>query len=219
MLVSSTFAKNYMMPYLPIFLDQHPDLRLDMTVNDYAGDLLAGGFEIAVQVGSSASTGYIGRTLGTLDIMLVASPDYLEKHGVPRTVSDLDSHHRVPCRGPQGTAYPWRLVHRSGERRLDAVHVADGRYFVNSELDTIIHAAVCGVGISPADYRVAEPHLRAGRLKVVLPEYRVDGSELFLLYPHRDHLPMKVRVVSDFAIEVARMTLAAPKGHPLRFAA
>ena len=217
-LLPNAFSKHYMMPELPAFLDRHPALDIEMHVEDFGTDLLAGGFEVAVQYGSPPPNGYISRSLGAMEIALVASPAYLERHGIPRTIEDLDRHKRLNLRGHGGVAYLWHLQRPGGGPVFS--HRPAGQCFINSQLDATIHAALCGVGIAPSDLRAVERYLRAGDLKVVLPEYRVvSGGEVTMLYPHRDHVPLKARVFMDFVAEIARCRFKAEPDTIARYAA
>lgn len=218
-LLPNAFSKHYMMPELPDFLERHPDLELDMYVEDFGVDLLAGGFEVAVQYGPVPTNGYISRALGAMEIVLVASPHYLARYGVPAAIEDLDRHKRLQLRGPTGGApYHWHLRHVDGGKVT--IHRPAGQCFVNSQLDAIIHGALCGVGIGLSDLRAVERYLRAGDLKIVLPDYRVvEGGGVTMLYPHRDHVPLKARVFMDFIIDIARRRMTIPDFDAAEYAA
>lgn len=222
-LLPNSFCKHYMMPDLPDFLAAHPDLHLDMHVEDYAVDLLDGGFEVAVQYGQPPTTGYISRALGAMHIVLVASPAYLARRGVPRCIADLDGHERISLRASSGaTPFMWTLerVAEGPDKGEHILHRPNGRCFVNSQLDASIHAAVCGVGITPTDIVAVRRYLESGELRIVLPDFAIPyGGELFLLYPHRDHLPLRVRSFIDFLIQVSRERLPCGDFNPARFAA
>jgi LysR family transcriptional activator of dmlA len=204
----NAFCKHYMMPHLPDFLAAFPELELDLHVGDYTTDLLAGGFDVVVQHGQPPETGYIRRSLGHFKIMLMASPSYIAKRGVPATVADLSGHECLGMRNALGAAaLSWELI------RTDAAGAAErfqpaGRCFVNSQLDTAIYAALHGVGITPCDIGAARRHLEDGSLKIVLPNYQfVNDSELCLLYPHRRFLPARVRIFADFLIKVSEIEM------------
>jgi LysR family transcriptional regulator, transcriptional activator for dmlA len=218
-LLPNAFCKHYMMPDLPEFLERHPELELDMYVEDYGTDLLAGGFDVAVQYGPVPANGYISRALGNMEVLLVASPAYIEKHGKPSEVEDLERHARINLRGTTGGApYPWDLQHIEGGPIIR--HRPAGRCFVNSQLDAIIHAALHGVGIAPSDVRTIERYLHSGELKVVLPEYRmVGGGEVILLYAHREYLPLKSRVFIDFLADISQRRMKVAIFDSLAFAA
>ena len=218
-LLPNAFAKHYMMPLLPAFLEQHPQIDLDMHIDDFGSDLLAGGFDVVVQYGPIPDNGYISRFLGTMDIVLVASPSYLARHGFPRMASDLDGHHCIQFRRMKtGTAFEWTLRDKTTGETI--IHHPKGNVFINSQLDAAIHAAVCGVGVMPSDIRAVHRYLVSGDLKLVLPQYRVDaGDGLYMLYPHRDHVPLKARVFMDFIVEIGRTRLTVPEFDDEAFAA
>jgi DNA-binding transcriptional LysR family regulator len=209
-LLPNTFCKNYLMPFLPQFMRDHPDIVLDLHVDDFGIDLLEGGFEVSVQFGKPPEKNYIFRSLGSVQVILVASPDYLERMGTPRSIDDLSRHECINVKDFQNTTFPWhfrRIVEGapSGETTICR---PKGRFFVNSQIDTVVNAALHGLGISPIDMVVAERFLREGLLKAVLPDYEIiSGGELFLLYPHRDHVPLRCRAFIDFIVEVAQKTL------------
>lgn len=191
-LLPNGFAKNYLMPALPAFLAQYPRIDLDITVEDFGYDLLAGGFDVAVQHGPVPENGYIMRTLGNMRIILVASPDYLARYGNPACVADLAHHQCMQSRQRKnGPKFIWQLLNqRTGE---SFSHEPHGRMFMNSQLDASIFAAIAGIGIAPSDILTVLPHLLSGELKVVLPDHELTGGTMFMLYPHRDHVPLSVR--------------------------
>jgi DNA-binding transcriptional LysR family regulator len=189
----------------------HPDLTIDMHVNDYGVDPVGGGFEVAVQFGRPPETFYISRYLGTTQLVLVASPAYLARMGVPQTIADLGKHECIGLRGPTAsTPFAWHLTRlvENLPGPATTIYHPQGRCFISSQLDTAIYAALNGLGISPIDIRAAQRYLDTGQLKIVLPDFELNrGGELYLLYPHRDHLPMRCRVFIDFVISVAALEL------------
>ena len=209
-LIPIPFAKHYLMPELPTLLEQHPQLELDMHLDDFGFDLLTGGFDLAVQFAPVPPNSYISRMLGTMEILMVASPAYLARHGVPRTIEDLERHKCLQVRGRTGgLPYQWQIQHVSGGPVT--VHHPSGQCFINGQLDVIIHGALSGLGITPIDLRAVAHFLRSGELKIVLPDYRlVGGSDVLMLYPHRDHVPLKARVFMDLIAEIGRSKMTIP---------
>ena len=210
-LLPNTFCKNYIMPELPAFMRKYPDISFELHVDDFGADLLQGGYELSVQFGRPPDTNYITRYLGSTQVVLAASPDYIRRMGAPRSIAELDRHECIQLRGAtSSTAFPWHLTRAAnaapGEEPV--VYRPKGRCFINSQFDTAIFAAVQGVGITPIDLVAAERFLREGTLQIVLPEYELArGGELFLLYPHRDHVSLRCRAFIDFVVEVAQKTL------------
>ena len=98
-LLPIAFAKHYVMPEIPAVLECYPDIDIDMYIEDFGSDLLAGGYDVVVQHRPVPETGYISRSLGSLEIALLASPAYLKRYGVPQTIADLETHSRIQIRG------------------------------------------------------------------------------------------------------------------------
>lgn len=215
-----TFAKYCLLPDLPDFQERYPDISLDLYVEDFGSDLLSGGFDVVVRSGTSSATGYISRGLGEIDIVLVASPEYLARRGVPRRIGDLDEHECINLRGLEGAGtFPWVMQHATDPTRVQVYH-PKGRTIYNNHLEVAIHAALNGVGIGPSDVRAVHRYLLSGELKIVLPDYRLAlGNQIVLLYPHRDLLPVKTRVFIDFVVDVARRKIKVLAFEPHAYSA
>lgn len=216
-LLPDTFCKNFAVPLMAGFLAEHPRLSLDVQVQEFGSDPIEGGYDVALQFESPRDNSYISRRLGTLQIILAASPDYIARHGVPQTVADLREHECINLGLTANHPLEWHLVSTKGN---DAVRFKpQGRSFFSGQFDAGILAAVHGMGIMQMDVAAALPHLERGTLKVVLPDYEIMGAELHLLYPHRDHLPRKTRVVIDFLAQAAQGKLRPAWFDPAAFAA
>ena len=90
--VPTTFGRPLISAWARSFLDRYPDIKLDLSVTDRRVDLIREGFDIAVQIGELEDTNLIGRSLGVLHHVLGASPKYLQRRGIPRSVDDLKQH-------------------------------------------------------------------------------------------------------------------------------
>ena len=219
-LLPNTFCKNYVVPALGPFLELYPALQLEIHVTDFGEDLLGGNFDVSAQFGALPETGYISRILGRTPVFLAASPAYLARRGVPRSVEDLDEHIGI-CFGPSlAEPFAWQLYRRDEDpaRATMIKHQPQGRLFIVEQLDTAIIAAVNGLGITPVDLGAAMRYLQSGELVIVLPDYEVFGGTLHLLYPHRDHLPNRSRVFIDFMINLADKSLKHCDFDPHAFA-
>ncbi|MEM0950433.1 MAG: LysR substrate-binding domain-containing protein, partial [Pseudomonadota bacterium] len=99
----STFAQLYIAPLLPAFLDQHPDLRLDLRLSDVQVDLIEGSYDLALRSAPLPDTSLKGRKLADDTRILCAAPAYLEAHGTPRTAAELAGHQLIAFRhlGPR----------------------------------------------------------------------------------------------------------------------
>ncbi|MGF7150112.1 DNA-binding transcriptional LysR family regulator [Sphingomonas zeicaulis] len=203
----SIFARQCLVPTLQDFLDLHPQISIDLDLNDTGEDPIAGGYDIVFQIGEVARTGYISRRLGRMEILLAASPAYFARHGVPTEVEALSSHLGIGVRASAGRGvFPWNLKNIATGKHY--IHKVKARFYVGNQVDVALPAALEGLGIIAAEVRTVLPYLQTGQLKVVLPEYRdMSSGEVTAIYPHRDHIPFKVRALLDFSIHTARKRL------------
>lgn len=194
---SSTFAQLYIAPCLPKFLERHPDLKLDLRLSDVQFDLIEGSYDLALRNAPLVDSSLKGRKLANDRRVLCASPDYLAKHGTPKTPEDLNAHHLIafrdqrprPLRGPGTTSAVFDPATARGQLIMD-----DG----NSQ----IQATRAGAGISLNALWSVHAELLAGRLIHVLPNFEAaEENVLWLIYPKSNVLSPKVRVFMDFLIE------------------
>lgn len=197
----TTFGERYVLPLLSAFLADHPDLSIEMSFDDYNVELVAPGFDLMIRHGLAGDSANIARKLCEVPVILVASPDYISRRGLPAGPADLFDHDCVVVHRASRQLYQWRLVHASDAAAPPFLFRPDGRYHIFGHLDACLAAAAAGLGISIADPRAALPLLKAGQLHTILPDYRVKGEHddtvVQVIYPHRDRLPPKVRAFID----------------------
>jgi DNA-binding transcriptional LysR family regulator len=209
--VPGLWSRTHLLPYLADFLDAHPQLHLELTFCDLLPDLAAAGLDIGIQHSEPTSTDYVARCIDLARVHLVASPGYLKKRGVPTHPAELVGHDCINLQLATGPV-TWRII---GEGGSEYVHVPRGRLFLMGHYDSILEAAANDLGITVAEVSSSLPLLQSGRLQVVLPEYRVAGTEpgalrVMMLYPHRRYVPLRVRCVMDFIASVAQRSMDAP---------
>lgn len=190
----------FLLPHLPAFLARYPLLDLQIGQGDRLVDLVREGVDCVIRAGEPQDSTLIGRRIGTLEEITVASPDYLARHGVPSSPDMLESHVMVGFISSQtGEAMPLEFIVQ-GERRLITL---PSRVKVNNS-DTSAELARKGLGLLQAPrYRFIDD-LAAGRLVEVLPETRPSPTSLFALYPQNRHLALRVRVFLDWLMSDVR---------------
>ena len=186
------FGRRHVTPAVIAFLDQHPDLQVELVFNDRNIDLIEHGIDLAVRIGPLADTGMMARQVGQVRRILVASPAYLAARGAPATPHELEQHDVIFNAGA-ATATEWRFRH-GGKELLVRLNP---RLSVN-EIDAILMALVAGRGIGrPLSYQVA-PHLADGTLVRLLPEYEPAPLPVNLLVPSARHMAPRLRACFDF---------------------
>jgi len=199
------FGKHFLLPMLPEFLERYPAVEMQLSIQDARPDLVADGFDVGIWLGAPSATTYVARRLYRLPLVLVASPEYLARKGVPRYPADLGAHECIIAPGAARAPATWNFKHAS-EPRSCVEHLPHGRLTVYEQLDTVVDAAALGLGITVAFVQSVLDHIRSGRLTVLLPDYDVlardeRDCDICLHYPHRDHLPLRMRALVDFLAE------------------
>jgi DNA-binding transcriptional LysR family regulator len=194
-----TFARLWVIPWLPAFLRDYPEIELELELGDRYFDLVAEGFDLAIRFGGLADSSLIVRHLASFETILCASPAYLAEAGTPRTLEDLQNHRCLRLKVPN--FWPdWRL--RRGDERA-TVHAP--AQFRTDDGSSMVDAALDGGGIMLASEWSCGRHLADGRLVRVLPDWRLDheGNAQIVLPPGR-LVPAKTRlfierVVAEFS--------------------
>lgn len=197
---SATFGRLYLSPLLAEFLRLHPLLQISVDLSDTVVDLVSSGHDLAVRIGALEDSSLIARQLAPNRRVLCAAPDYLRRHGEPRTPQQLEQHDCLLLNGARGRQDVWRLSDGQGGEVKVRVH---GR-LESSMGEFLRDAAVAGQGIAlHSTWHVADD-LRNGRLQVVLPDYPPATTGIHAVMPHRRLVPPRVQAFVDFLAEHLR---------------
>lgn len=186
----TAFGRLHVAPRLKTFMDQNPELKLLVDLDDGYVDLVASSFDVAVRIGTLPDSGLIARRLAPNKRVLCAAPAYLEKYGTPLTLEELQQH-RLLAAAPLLT---WKLEGPGGP----FVFKPESSLQTNSS-EIVRAAVVSGLGIGFRSTWDIAPELRLGSLRRVLPEY--GGSpdvNIYCVYPGRRLVPPKVRAFVDY---------------------
>ncbi len=188
------FGEMILAPAIFAFLAEHPDVTLDLRLEDRFVDLVEEGIDVALRISAAQDSSLIARKICDMRHAVVASPAYLLAHAAPRRPEDLRNHAAIIDTNLQGQAN-WRFV-ENGETL--SVHV-NGPVRVNSPLSAR-DAALAGLGVALLPGYLGDPMLASGRLVRVLDGFVPTGAALQAVYPHRRHLPGKVRALIDHLV-------------------
>jgi DNA-binding transcriptional LysR family regulator len=192
-------------PALPEFLTRYPGIDIDLGMTDRAVHLIEESVDCALRVGPLSDSGLIARPFGTLRLINVASPDYLERYGIPLMPSDLASHFAVNYASPSsGRVEDWEWI-EGGEARTVAV---PGRISVNSAEGSIA-CCLAGLGLIQIPAFDVVDHLKEGRLVEVMPGHSAAPMPMALLYPHRQHLSRRLQVFANWLEGLMREVITA----------
>lgn len=192
--VHGTLARHFLLPRLPEFLRNQPDLNLILSEGDRLVDLVREGVDCVVRVGTPADSDLIARALGQLPEITAAAPGYLEARGTPKTPEDLRGHVVVGFLSSQTgdvMDFEFKVDGKTVTRPLRASLVTTGA-------DTMVAAARLGLGLIQAPRYHLVKDIAEGRLVEVLANYAPEPSPLTALYPRDRHLSPRVRVFLDW---------------------
>lgn len=172
--------------------ETHPQLRLDLMLNDAVVDPITEGADISLRVGKLGEGGYVAHRLGHIDRCLVATPEYLARHGTPGTPLALRDHPFIRVKGIFSSE---QLPLMRAGRKLDATAISTSVTTSHwRPMYELIHA---GAGIGVLQYPACAADLAQGRLVQLLPQFSVPSFPLNALVQPSRTLPPRVRAVLD----------------------
>lgn len=192
-------ARQVIAPRLGRFHRAHPDVALDIVVDDGLSDIVAGRFDAGIRVGGRLHKDMIAvRLTPDVKMVAVASPDYLQRHGAPQSPADLHHHACINWRlQVDGSAYRWAF-----EKKKKRVEVAVQGPVVTNDSDIGVAAALQGLGIAYAfDRGRVDAHLARGELVQVLADWSITRPGLFLYHPSRRQFPAALRAFIDCMLD------------------
>ena len=175
------------------FVKEHPDVALDINLDDRFVDLVEEGYDLAIRITRLQDSSMIARRLAPFSLKICGAPALIARTGLPEKPQDLS---RMPCIVDTNGRWlsNWPFMRENGEMLSVAV---SGPLEANSPLTTRA-AAVAGLGFAPLPDFIAKPALEGGELVSVLDDWVPRGGGIFAVYPHRRYLPVKIRVFVDF---------------------
>lgn len=174
------------------FMRSYPELRIELTLNDRFIDPLEEGVDVTVRIGTLADSSLIARRLAPARLALVASPDYLQRHGMPKTPQDL-AQHQCLAYGHMAAVHRWQLRHGS-----ETLAVQFNAALCSNNGEVLRASAIAGNGITNLPTFLVGPDIAAGRLQPVLADYPPTELGIFALYAPNRYLAAKTRLFIDF---------------------
>ena len=186
--VAGAFGEDFLSPVIAEFLQDYPDVSVDITFTNRRVDLLEEQFDLAIRSGMDDKSTAQGEKLFSHPLITAASPQYLEKSGRPQNISELKSHNCL-C----GTLPRWRFQTGGHIREISVSgtwHANNGR--------ALVHAAKAGLGIIQVpDFYVAEA-LAEGVLTEIFSTSRVEDNSFWAIYPKSHHVPRKTQMLVEY---------------------
>jgi DNA-binding transcriptional LysR family regulator len=194
------FGRQHVAPLIPSFLAEHRDVAVTLNLNDRVVDLIGEGIDVAIRIASLEDSNLVGVKLADNRRVVVGTPGYLQRHGVPTTLDDLGRHNCMAI-SSAGSQRGWTFL--DGGKTV-TLKVA-GNMSCND--GAVLHDWVlAGKGLAWRSMWEVGGNIEAGRLQTVLDDYAAPGSDIYAVFAQRRHLPLRIRVFVEFL----RRTYAQP---------
>ncbi len=191
-----SFGLLHLVPALNPFLAEHPDLVLDLDLNDRWTDLIDEGVDLALRIGRLDDSSLVARKIAPIRMLLCASPGYLARWGTPQTPEELAGH-RGLIYGNVENPNLWRFTDEGGVRRTVRVPI---RMQANNG-DVLLEAAASGLGVCMTPTFIAYRAVIEGRLLPILSGFLLEEATAYLVYPTRRFVPQRVKALIHFLLE------------------
>ncbi|MER0238783.1 LysR family transcriptional regulator [Fulvimarina sp. MAC8] len=189
-----TFGDAHLGHSLVDFAVDHPDISLDIHLDDGFVDLVNEGFDVAIRMTRLADSALIARRLASLDFCIVASPELLKRLGKPSHPSQV-TNYPVVIDSNARIFTSWNF--RDPETGQSLPVQVSGQFTANSPV-TVRAAALAGLGLALSPSFVVKNDVKEGRLVKLFEEYMESEAGIYAVFPHRRHLPARVRLFVDY---------------------
>jgi len=192
--VPTTYGHYRLPALLRPFMEQHPQVVIELSISNRNVDLVDEGYDMAIRLGELADSGLAAKRLGDEPVCLVASPDYLRRAGTPQNLEQLAGHACLPFIMPStGRQAPW-LLRINGQ---DQDWLAPARMLVTDDVLGVVSLAQQGLGICQTYQFIVEERLHNGQLIEVLPELGGRSRPFSLIYPPHRRMSAACRALID----------------------
>jgi DNA-binding transcriptional LysR family regulator len=196
--VHGTLARHFVLPRLPAFLADYPQIELYMSEGDRLVDLIREGIDCVLRVGDLQDSDMVARRVGMLEEVTCVAPAYIERFGVPATVEALDGHRMVGFHSSAtGALLPLEFIVDGVARTVTLPATVS----VNGA-ESYVAAARLGLGLIQVPRYHVETDLERGTLVPILADFPPSPTPVSLLYPRSRQLSPRVRVFIDWLVRV-----------------
>ena len=186
-----TYGEQQVLPLVNDFMRQYGDIEVSAYLSNQRVDLVEEGYDLAIRLGKLSDSSMMAKKLGARTNYICASPDYLNRQGIPHSLSELSKHSCL-----LGTLDYWHFCEAGRERNIRVT----GRLRYNSG-HGLVDAALKGLGVVQLPDYYVQHHLQSGALITLLDNYREPDEGIWAVYPQNRHLSPKIRLLVDYLAE------------------
>jgi DNA-binding transcriptional LysR family regulator len=197
----AAFGRLHVAPHAPAFLAAHPDVQISFNLTDHVVDLVREGYQVGIRIGGVLDPNFVAVKLASNRRVVCGTPDYFDRHGIPRTLEDLAQHNCLAFNLQGGQQRGW-YFQKDGKPVTIKV---EGNLDCND--GELLHRWACeGIGLAWRSTWEIQTQLQAGELITVLDDYALPDYDIVAVYMQQRHLPAKVR----FFIDTLKAVYAQP---------
>jgi len=186
-------------PLLWGFRQKHPQIELELLLNDAPTDFTSDRIDVAFRNGHMEDSQIVAKQIIPMQMVLCASPEYARTHGIPQSVDDVSQHRCINLRLASGRIYEWEFKVQGELRKICPTSP-----LTFNDCELVLQAVLEGQGIAQMAGFQVSGLLREGRLLSCMPEFAPDDHGHYICYLNRQHLPSRVRVFMDYMTTAIR---------------
>ncbi|HYD80557.1 MAG TPA: LysR family transcriptional regulator [Paucimonas sp.] len=189
----AAFGRKHVAPHAPAFLKANPEVQISFNLTDRVVDLVREGYDLGIRIGGAIDPNFVAVKLASNRRVVCGTPEYFERHGIPRTLEDLEDHNCLAFNLQGGQQRGWFFQQ----------HGKPVTIRVNGNLDCndgeLLHRWACeGLGLAWRSTWEIQSELASGELITVLDDYALPQYDIMAVYPQQRHLPAKIRFFIDW---------------------
>jgi len=199
----TSYGHYRVLPILAKFRQKYPQVRLEIQLTNQNADLIADGIDLAIRARNPPDSGLIARPIEDGELVVVASPSYLKRKGMPKSPDDLARHECLQFERPlTGQPMPWQFRIDGEEHSI----VTPGSVCITDDVLGLTTAARGGMGLAQTYRFIVAEDLAKGTLVEVLRAFGGASRPFTLLYAANRHMPHRLRVLVEFLVDNLRKT-------------
>jgi DNA-binding transcriptional LysR family regulator len=195
--VATDFGVNHLSPVLGDFLQEFPDITVNMVLNNRYVELISEGFDMAVRIGDLEDSTLRARKLTETTKRMIAAPSYFKQYGRPEKIDDLNEH-KLLHYSNQSNGAVWKLTAHSGEKR----QVRTAGWLTVNDGQSLLNACISGLGIAYLPSFLYADAKAQGLVEEAIPDLPVETQGIYAVYPPGRFTQPKVRAFIDFLVHV-----------------
>jgi DNA-binding transcriptional LysR family regulator len=193
---AAPFGMGFLVPLMPAFHALHPQIQVELHLDDAVNDMVGDGYDIGIRIGELRDSSLIARPIGFMPFAVCASAAYFAVKPAPLLPSGLAQHNCIRLRR-KGSSEPMPWFLKGMDTALNKQCTGN---FIANDFTVLLQAAKQGQGLICAPLPLLLPALRSGELNVALADYIESKFQVYLHYPNRHNMPTRIRVLVDFLL-------------------